>query len=246
MSTNQPWGDCTDTLIHQKPLDKWYSNFEKLNYNVFRLPNVYSFNINEMQLQVKQITAVHSTLSIIKNDTGTRFSKYRGLGFHARKDSVNPIFDHFTRRDKTLGTVYGDDLHLKKDLPELIEDDFTETTEILNPYFESVFSVFKSHITKASILELRAGGWLGSHVDFPYYKGIRLHATILGGENAWYEIDGEKFQIPADGHWYFIDTGKYHSIYNYGPDHRTTLNVNLTIDKKVASDPKTLAISGLL
>lgn len=246
MSTNQPWGDCTDTLIHQKPLDKWYSNFEKLNYNVFRLPDVYSFNINEMQLQVKQITAVHSTLSIIKNDTGTRFSKYRGLGFHARKDSVNPIFDHFTRRDKTLGTVYGDDLHLKKDLPELIEDDFTETTEILNPYFESVFSVFKSHITKASILELRAGGWLGSHVDFPYYKGIRLHATILGGENAWYEIDGEKFQIPADGHWYFIDTGKYHSIYNYGPNHRTTLNVNLTIDKKVASDPKTLATSGLL
>lgn len=243
-----PWGDCTDTLIHQKPLDKWYTDFQQLDYNLFRLPESYSFNIEEMRQEVKTLTDAHSTLSIIKNTEGTRFSKYRGLGFYARKDSDNPVFDHFLRRDRKLGVVYGDDLHLKNDLPELVEDDFTEPTELLNPYFQRVFGVFQSHITKASILELRSGGWLGSHVDFPYYKGIRLHATITGGENAWYEINGEKFQIPSDGHWYFIDTGKYHSIYNYGPGHRTTLNVNLDVysDGKKASDPRTLAFSNLL
>ena len=87
-----------------------------------------------------------------------------------------------------------------------------------------------------------------ARLDFPYYKGIRLHATILGGENAYYEIAGEKFQIPADGNWYFIDTGKYHSIYNYGPNHRTTLNVNLDVyaDGKKASDPRTLAMNNQL
>ena len=248
MFTNTAWGDCVDTIKHNKSLKKWYDVFEQLNYNVFRLPEVYSFNVVEMQEQIKNITETHPTLSIIKNSSGTRFSKYRGLGFHARRDSANPIFDHFTRRDKKLGVVYGDDLHLKNDLPELIEDDFTEPTEILNPYFKKVFSVFKSHITKASILELRSGGWLGSHVDFPYYQGIRLHSTISGGESAWYEVAGEKFQIPADGHWYFIDTGKYHSVYNYGPTHRTTLNINLNVyfDKKMTKDPKSLAQAGLL
>jgi hypothetical protein len=100
--------------------------------------------------------------------------------------------------------------------------------------------VFKHSISKASLLELRSKGYLGSHVDFPYYKGIRLHATISGGENAWYEINGEKFQIPADGNWYFIDTGKYHSVWNEGPDDRLTINVNLS---DVLSDPQELANS---
>lgn len=236
--------DSTDTIKHSKPLTQWYTELEQLDYNVFRLPETYSFDIDQMRSEIARTTEEHPTLSILKNANGTRFSKYRGLGFHARKDSDNPLFDHFTRRDRTLGQVFGDDLHLKNTLPELVEDDFTEPTELLTPYFEKVFSVFKSHITKASILELRAGGWLGSHVDFPYYNGIRLHATISGGDNAWYEIAGEKFQIPSDGNWYFIDTGKYHSVYNYGPEHRTTLNVNLQME--TASDPKSLALSGLL
>lgn len=247
-STNPPWGDCTDTLLHRRPLAEWYGEFEQLDYNLFRLPEAYSFDIAKMQESIASITNEHQTLSILKNSNGARFSKYRGLGFFARKDSDNPMYDHFTRRDKKLGVVYGDDLHLKEDLPELIENDFTEPTEILNPFFKEVFGVFKSHITKASILELRAGGWLGSHVDFPYYKGIRLHATVAGGENAWYEVDGEKFKIPADGYWYFFDTGKYHSVYNYGPGHRVTINVNLDVytGTGITEDPRTLAFKNLL
>jgi len=65
--------------------------------------------------------------------------------------------------------------------------------------FLKVFKGFNFPISKASILELRAGGWLGSHVDFPYYHTIRLHASISGCANAWYEINGERFQIPEDG-----------------------------------------------
>lgn len=238
MYINNAWGDSIDTVKHSKPLDHWYSTNPQLPYNVFKLPEQYSFDIAEMRDHVANL----NTISIQANASGKRFSKYRGLGFFSRAESLNPLEDHFVRRDTEYGQVFPDDLHLQDRLPDLVEDDFTQPTEILDSYFQSVFSVFKSPINKASLLDLRAGGWLGAHVDFPYYKTIRLHASIQGCSNAWYEINGERFQIPEDGNWYFIDTGKYHSIWNTGPDHRLTLNVNL----KVIRDPKELALNGLL
>lgn len=227
--------DSVDTLKHSMPLDDWYTVYPKLPYNCFRLPSQYSFDIEEMRQHVASL----NTISIQANRDGKRFSKYRGLGFFAREDSASPLEDHFVRRDTEYGQVYPDDLHLQSRLPNLYENDFVKPTEILDEYFAKVFSVFKQPISKASLLELRAGGWLGSHVDFPYYKGIRLHASIQGCSNAWYEIDGERFQIPEDGHWYFIDTGKYHSIWNKGPAHRLTLNVNLSVG---FVDPKQVLI----
>lgn len=250
MRTNtDPWGDCVDTVLHSKPLDNWYTDWQKLDYHVFKLPALYSFDLPSVQSQVKAILEKNSTISITKNNQGSKFSRYRGLGFFSRKESDSPLEDHFLRRDYTHGVVYPDDLHLNAELPNLYENDFTEPTEILTSEFSSLFSKFKSKINKASLLELRAGGWLGSHVDFPYYKTIRLHSTLFGGDNAWYEIDGHRFQIPADGNWYFIDTGKYHSIWNKGPEHRLTLNVNLNVYESRNLnyiDPWSLASSGLL
>ena len=242
MSTEEPWGDCVDTIKYSKPLDEWYKEYPKLPYNVFRLPDHYSFNLEEMQSNIEKLLKTTNTISITKNQLGNKFSRYRGLGFFSRVDSDSPLEDHFTRRDYNLGQVYPDNLHLSSHLPDLYEDDFTKPTVILDQYFQKVFSVFKSKVSKASLLDLRANGWLGSHVDFPYYKTIRLHASIKGSENAWYEIDGQQFQIPQDGCWYFIDTGKYHSVWNNGPAHRLTLNVNLVVD----GDPRGLASTDLL
>lgn len=232
--------ESTDTLKYSLPLDEWYPNGQ-LPYNHFKLPEQYSFNLEEMRAHVAQLS--DTTKSIQANANGRRFSKYRGLGFFARPDSNQPLEDHFTRRDTTYGQVYPDDLHLQNKLPDLYEDDFTQPTHLLDDYFTQVFSVFRSKVSKASLLELRAGGWLGSHVDFPYYKTIRLHASLSGCDNAWYEVNGEQFQLPADGNWYFIDTGKYHSVWNEGPSHRLTLNINLIVGP---NDPLELALRGLL
>jgi hypothetical protein len=226
-SIKEPWGDTIDTVKHSGPLDEWYKDFKKLDYNYFRLPSEYSFDLDKMRYEIRKILDDYNPISMPRNSEGARFTRYRGLGFYAREESDSPLEDHFVRRDRNHGRMYADDRHLNDWLPELYEEDFDSPTEILNDYFKSVFSKFKTKINKASILELRSGGWLGSHVDFPYYNKIRLHASIWGSENAWYEIEGEKFQIPEDGHWYFIDTGKYHSVWNYGPQHRLTLNVNL-------------------
>lgn len=242
-SIKSPWGDAINTVIHCKSLDSWYNEHAMLDYNYFKLPQKYSFNLDEMNGHIDGILSEHSILSIPRNRSGKKYNRYGGLGFLAREQAIDPLGDHFTRRDKVLGEVYPDDLHLNNLLPALYEDDFTSPTSILTEYFKQVFSVFLHHISKASLLELRSNGFLGSHVDFPYYKGIRLHATLRGGENSWYEIAGEKFQIPADGNWYFIDTGKYHSIWNNGPDNRLTINVNLS---DILTDPLTLAMESKL
>lgn len=217
--------DSVDTVKNSQSLAEWYTEHPILAYNYFKLPSKYSFDINEMRQHVQSL----QTLSIQANSNGRKFSKYRGLGFFARENSPAPLEDHFVRRDEEYGQVFPDDLHLQTRLPRLVENDFTAPTALLDDYFSRIFEVFNHPITKASLLELRSGGWLGSHVDFPYYKTVRLHASIQGCANAWYEINGEQFQIPEDGHWYFIDTGKYHSVWNHGPDHRLTLNVNLNL-----------------
>lgn len=241
-STNFPWGDTIDTIKHSKPLDDWYVDRPNLSYNFFKLPKYYSFNIDEMNHEIDAILNKFNTSAIKRNSQGKTYNRYKGLGFFAREKSETPLEDHFLRRDTNHGVVYPDDLHLNNELPMLYEDDFTSTTEIYNSYFQKIFSLFKSKISKASILELKSKGYLGSHVDFPYYKCIRLHASIRGSENAYYEVGGEKFQIPSDGNWYFIDTGKFHSVWNEGPNARLTLNINLFIDK----DPLTLANQKLL
>ena len=238
----QPWGDSIDTIKHSKPLDEWYVDNKPLPYNFFKLPNVYSFDLTEMRNHVSNLLEQQQTISITKNKDGEKFNRYRGLGFYSRPDSISPLEDHFVRRDELVGEVYPDELHLNNKLPSLIENDFTSPTSILDDYFNKVFSVFKSKVSKASLLDLRPLGWLGSHVDFPYYRTIRLHASISGNKNAWYEVNGEKFQLPADGSWYFIDTGKYHSIWNAGRENRVTLNINLC----VTSDPMELALANLL
>ena len=238
----QPWGDSIDTIKHSKPLDAWYTDCKSLPYNFFKLPSTYSFDLDKMRRHVDNLLEQHQTISITKNKDGDKFNRYRGLGFYSRQGSNNPLEDHFIRRDELTGEVYPDDLHLNNNLPQLIENDFTNPTSILDDYFTEVFGVFKSKISKASLLDLRPLGWLGSHVDFPYYKTVRLHASISGNENAWYEVNGERFQLPADGNWYFIDTGKYHSIWNDGRENRVTLNINLC----VTGDPMELALANLL
>ena len=237
-----PWGDSIDTIKHSKPLDEWYINNKPLPYNFFKLPDTYSFDLHEMQSRVSNLLENQQTISITKNKDGDKFNRYRGLGFYSRPGSTAPLEDHFIRRDELLGEVYADELHLNSNLPVLIENDFISPTIILDEYFRNVFSVFKSTVSKASLLDLRPLGWLGSHVDFPYYKTIRLHASVSGNENAWYEVNGEKFQLPTDGNWYFIDTGKYHSIWNAGRENRVTLNINLCI----TGDPMELALANLL
>lgn len=233
-----PWADCIDTVTYRNDLSSWYSEYPELPYNFFKLPDYYNFDLSEMQQNVRTLLAKYPTIPISTNDRGKKYNKYRGLGFFSRKNSNAPLEDHFTRRDTTRGVVYKEDLQLSDTLLDLYENDFVEPTEILSNYFSEVFNKFKGKISKASLLDLKSRGYLGSHVDFPYYKTIRLHACIFGAENAWYEVNGEKIQFPADGSWYFIDTGKYHSVWNTGPADRLTININIS---DILEDPLHLA-----
>jgi len=77
----QPWGDSIDTIKHSKPLDEWYVAHKPLPYNFFKLPDTYSFDLDEMRKHVDNLLVNHQTISITKNRDGDKFNRYRGLGF---------------------------------------------------------------------------------------------------------------------------------------------------------------------
>ena len=142
MSINNitPWRDVIDTVKYSKSLDSWYNDFPILPYNVFKLPENYSFDIHEMRDQINNIMSNTSTLSVKRDNDGRRYGRYKGLGFFSRKESKSPLEDHFIRRDTDLGEVYSDNLYMNDRLPNLYENDFTEKTSIYNDYFNTIFS----------------------------------------------------------------------------------------------------------
>ena len=75
-STNllEPWGDSIDTTKNSKSLDEWYIDYPKLDYNVFKLPSQYDFDLKEMQYQVATLLQEHDPISVSKNSQGEKFN----------------------------------------------------------------------------------------------------------------------------------------------------------------------------
>ena len=48
-------------------------------------------------------------------------------------------------------------------------------------------------------------------------------------EDTYYEVEGVKFKIPADGNFYWFDVGRNHAVANNGTADRITLSVNLSV-----------------
>ena len=67
------------------------------------------------------------------------------------------------------------------------------------------------------------------HVDFPYYQTIRVHSCLYTNPDVVWKVEDEQFQIPADGNFYWFDTGKYHSVVNNGNETRIVLSINLLV-----------------
>ena len=88
---------------------------------------------------------------------------------------------------------------------------------------------FHSKKTKCRILNLKPRGVISPHVDFPYYQQIRVHAALYTNDDTWFEVEGVKFKIPADGHFYWFDVGRNHAVANNGKTDRITLSVNLSV-----------------
>lgn len=68
------------------------------------------------------------------------------------------------------------------------------------------------------------------HVDFPRNDTYRVHIPIHTNNHSFFEIGGEKFNIPADGYVWLINTGDHeHTAWNYGTESRVHLYLQMPL-----------------
>lgn len=113
-------------------------------------------------------------------------------------------------------------------IEELDEKGFDKETDACSPYFKELLSRFSSPTTKVRFLEMLPNGFIPPHVDFPYYNGIRVHASLYSNPDVIWEVEGEQFTIPCDGNFYWFDTGRYHAVRNASKESRIVFSVNLS------------------
>jgi len=220
---------------------QWYTPYTKWpvpKNNWCQLNNYYSFDKKRLLEEVLQIKKQFKFQSFPLNKN-RKMLAYRGICLTAKMKSQDPLYEGlkiFNNKGELnlLNTVKK--ISQGKD-PKLYEKEFTETTTIYKGYIREIINKFKSLKSKIRILELKRGGLVVPHIDFPYYKHIRIHSVLQTNEKAFWSVGGEEFQIPADGHWYWFDVGKTHAVWNYGKEDRIVLSLNLSIYKNKSGKP---------
>lgn len=164
-------------------------------------------------------------------DSKTRYS-YKGLSltsFKFHEDKLSGSFYIYDKDRHLIGNEHY--VGIQKDTviadlnPEYASD--FEQTEACTDFFKGILSQFKAPVTRVRILELKPGGVIPPHIDYPYSYGIKLHAYLETNDDVWCEVSGERFQIPDDGKFVWMDISKPHSVINLGKTSRYTLCVNL-------------------
>ena len=228
--------------LYQKsywPYTKW-----KISESYFqKLPEHYSFNYQELKDYLGLVTNEVGLIGLNTPQHPDAYtSGYRGLGFTYRECSNDPhhdAFKIFNEKEEYFGSATS-----KRTMKSLLDNqavhrferDFVEKTKFYSGPLERVLSKFKSQITKVRLIELKAGESVHEHFDYPYYENVRIHASILTNENVFWWVEDKKFSIPADGNFYWFDTGRFHKIENNGDTPRLILSVHLSVYKNIHGD----------
>jgi len=201
----------------------------------------YRFDIVKMNSYLEEVLDKYGTekFPLGGGKTNKKRFAYRGIGLTCRPNATDKLYDalHTYENDGEISIekFFVNQAVIKKETerfaPITYERNFSERTEACFGYAEEILNRFNSVICKARILELKPKGKIYPHVDFPYYEQIRLHATLRSDDKTIWEVNGEQFQLPADGNFYWFDTGKYHTVTNYGKQSRYVLSINLSIYK---------------
>ena len=225
-------------------IDRWYSPqtpWPKIRPAYLKLPSTYSFDLERARSEFKKVTASYPLKPFeILSAEGKRRPRrsYLGLGLTARAEATDPLYDALD-----LYGPSGQPLSIyhtfagysekrpgaEREIATLDESGFALETSASTPFFHEILSRFKSPLTKVRFLELLPRGIIPPHVDFPYYQGIRVHAALESNPDVYWEVDGERFQLPCDGNFYWFDTGRYHAVKNSGRSTRVVLSVNLSV-----------------
>lgn len=214
--------------------DPWYQPYTKwprVDLKIYKLPDYYSFDVQTVKKEISNILEQFST-------THDQNADYSGLSLTARTGNKDPLDDWHIKRmaDDSINPKGDRIMYRNKMLPETVEKRYDFETRAMTPLIKKISEKFVSPISKISIVKLDANGAIVPHVDFPYYNGIRLHASIFTNENMWYDVEDERFQIPEDGQFYFLNAGLHHGVINEGSTSRINLNINLALDHTILAE----------
>lgn len=232
MRTDTTKGDPDVVARLYAPHTKWSA----LEQNFIQLPAYYSFDPEQARIEMEALKDKFG-FEQVKVSRDKRKFTYRGLGLTTRQGSDDPLYDSLNVYSDTEALLdINQIIHStsERNAPEdrklypIRERAFSVKTEACTPFFDQILSKFKSVYLKVRLLELKPGGVLTSHIDFPYYEGVRLHSVLTTNEDCWWEVGGERRQLPVDGNFYLMDVGKYHSVWNLGQTSRIVLSINLS------------------
>lgn len=239
-----------DTTKETKYEKQWYSpatDWPAIPVRWCRLPDYYSFDLERLRKELAEVEQEYAFKPFVLDEHGHKRMTYQGICLTAREDSEDPEYDGmklFAKqdgddkkpiqiRDTFKSYFVNENMYEDGSGPEsmfvLNEKIFSKPTRAYRGYIAEVINKFHSAKTKCRMLKLKPRGVVPPHVDFPYYQQIRVHAAIYSNDDVWFEVEGHKFRIPADGHFYWFDTGKNHAVVNEGSTDRVTLSVNLSV-----------------
>ncbi|MBN8538741.1 MAG: aspartyl/asparaginyl beta-hydroxylase domain-containing protein [Deltaproteobacteria bacterium] len=223
-------GTWPEVAHYYAPQTTW----PKCDQLYLKLPEIYQLPSDLLaDLATKVISEELFEPIIIDSKTGKRRRTYRGVGLTFRPGAEDPTHDAAKyygsdgRFDSTAvgPTVKGERGYSIESTD--VDRDFSATNDVAPGLVKVIRSLFKSPVTKIRLFELLPSGVVASHVDLPYYQQIRLHTVLATNDDVSWEVEGQRFQIPADGRLHWFDTGRMHSVYNFGSTSRIVLSIHL-------------------
>lgn len=216
-----------DTAI--KPENSWYqpnTPAPRPRVKFLKLPTCYSFDLDRLLNELKSIQNIAPFKPF---PFGKKLRRsYQGIGLTHRKGATDVYYDSFQMLSSKQ-TVDPVEYFSSEKQVRLNETTFTEKNNLWTGYLGEVLNTFESPKTKVRLLKMSPKGAMPSHIDFPHYEQIKVHAYLKTNSKVWIQVEDETFQIPADGNFYWFDTGRYHAVWNDGDTDRIDLCVNLRL-----------------
>lgn len=105
-------------------------------------------------------------------------------------------------------------------------------TEICHGYLNEVVNeITKTGLRprRARVIRLSAGSASSWHRDSPdHSRMVRLHVPIFTNAGCFFEVEGEREQLPATGRAYLLRVNRLHRVVNEGAEHRYHLVMDVT------------------
>jgi hypothetical protein len=206
--------------------DKWeelyqpHAIYEKCNIDFCQLPEKYDVDIDLISEEIAKVLLNHELRGYPRSD-GSLFPGYSGICFKSEPGSNDPLYD---------GLKSNSLLAMRRRHVNIDENFTVKNEEIWFPYLDDIVNKFNGTVTQIRLIKLDAGCNLGEkqHIDYPWYKGIRMHIPLTKGIKYEWRVFHKRYFAEYSPHIYFLDTGKPHDARNRENSvDRYILNVNM-------------------